>query len=161
MTLWRMHLLPKGEDPEKAFLYCLDYNVACIGWPVSREPKTPDEYEQLARAEYAKPKDPDPSSAIALVKDVKYKDLIWIRSPNKIYYLGEVTGDWIYKASSGLDFANQRPCAWKRIGTIDEAPGVIKLLLEEIKNAFTPKALQRISSSKEIIEFSEWLYAIK
>ena len=170
MTLWTLNLnadndegkkpSKEDEDHEKAFQYCFNNNIAGIGWPVSREPKTPNEYEELARAEYAK--DNDPSPAIAFVKEVEYKDLIWIQSSNETYYLGEVTGDWIYKASGGLGFVNQRPCVWKKIGTIDEAP------TETIKQRFviidialnTPETLQRISNTATE-KCSEEIYARK
>ena len=150
MTLWRIHLnadndegkKPSKEDREKLIQYCFNNNIAGLGWPVDGEPKTPDDYVSLLKQEYGSD-GKKYSSAIDFAKSINPNDLIWARHPDKVFYLGKITGDWRYVKDNGFGIPNQRACIWRKVDT-DQVP-------KEIPNHFQGgfQTLQRVSTPDE------------
>lgn len=152
-TLWRLHLRSASKndgDYSKVVDYCIDNQVAGIGWPLAGTETAPsrDEYIAKTKARWGS------VASINFARDVRKNDLIWVRGKNGIYYLGRIDGDWRYSDASqalALDIPNQRPCHWIEVGSGENVPG-------KIVACFRPtRALQKISDDR-MLNFSMWLY---
>ena len=149
MALWRLHLKTAAQNRNNSIAYCINNNLAAIGWRVSSIPQTKFQYEELCLSEHKKR-----VSSCLFVKEIEIGDLIWIRDTQGLYYIGKISSDWIYKtddASILHDFPNQRNCIWKKIGNSSFVPGRI------IAAFRSGKALNRIRDN-DIENLSEWLF---
>lgn len=111
--VWRIHIKSGGVDPVK---FCLKHSVVGIGWPVSRVPKTPDEYMRYGQEEYRNKGDKGWfKAANAICYRMKVGDLVWCRDSLGCYYLGRISGEWEYRNTPEYKAAkifNVRPCNW-------------------------------------------------
>ncbi len=148
MALWKLHLRPEGIDPQKVVDCCIKNKIAGIGWHVDRKPKDADCYAELAYKKYGRS-----TPSIRFAKDIQCEDLIWMRSIEGIYYLGQIKGDWEYKESD-LGIQNQRECHWEEIGIADTVPG-------RVQASFNAPLTFHHIWDKSIEEFSKWLYKPK
>lgn len=155
-TLWRINLKPGSNDPTQDVTeFCVKHGIVGIGWPVDPAPTSVPDYQRRAKEHYKGKGRKSWSRATNAFSAMKSGDLIWTRNRKAVYYLGKITGDW--KTNYGREFAaaevvNVRPCDWKRVGTMDNVPGVVI-------NAFRPAAtVQRVRDSGALA-YSQRLYA--
>lgn len=82
-------------------------------------------------------------------------DLCWTRDSGGTYYLGRVTGPWIYlhgKEADNFDIHSARSCDWQRAGLLDAVPGAVE-------RSFGPARTIQAIKEEAAIAFSEYLYA--
>lgn len=151
INIWRLHI-KTSPTPEFSrqyiFQYCIDNNLAAIGWPVTNAPQSPSEYTEMAFSEYKKK-----TSSMVFANKISIGDLIWTRNVNGIYFLGRIESPWYYSImedQKGMDINNQRKCVWIKIGNEEEVPGKI---LACFRNRIT---LQSIDS--DLRAYSKWRY---
>lgn len=151
-SLWRLHIRPtpvNGKTHDDVVNFCIQKQIAGIGWPVAGNPKTPTEYTELAKKKYHK----RPASA-AFAEVPQIGDYIWARDLKGIYYLGKIMSDWSYVntlEANELDIPNQRSCRWVTVGNEEKVPG-------KIISCFRPsRAFQSINNHK-LEEFTTWMY---
>lgn len=124
---FRLHIRPtlEGRVILTAAQWCLDNEVAGIGWPVEGEPATPAEYERLVVERYESRR-PASLRFSRLVPG----DYLWVRSRKGEFFLGRVASPWKYTgdaheaAGQGL-FSLVRVEQWSRVGTAMDVPGVV------------------------------------
>lgn len=154
MKLWRIHFKSDYTKVD-AVKFCIDNKVLGVGWEVNAIPRDKEEYWRLGEGLYG-----DNSwnrTMKALLYEMSFDDLIWIKDPMGIYYLGRVEGDWKYKSDKEYlkaGIVNTRKCAWYEIGTMDYIP-------EKVLNSFrlntTLQQIHDISSE----EYSKHIFNIK
>lgn len=163
MQLWRIHIKPdaqKGIDPVD---FCLQRNIAAIGWAVSRSPTSKDDYRSLVEAEYpAHFSESWPNwrrswcpAANAILDHINNGDLIWTRNQQAKYFLGKIDGDWQYNGSTehtDADVINIRPCQWIEVGLMDNVPGSV------INSLNRRAAVQRVVDTNALL-YSQYLHA--
>lgn len=148
--VWRLQTRTDSTNGEKISKYCLDNDVAALGWSIKddhiniynseaiteiqekrKDIKTIDEYYDVVR-KYGlyKLNHKKRLVAIDMLRKVKKGDYIWMRD-NGIYYLGYVGNNLKYVYNSSIDAlehdaANQiEDVEWKPIGDESQVPGVI------------------------------------
>lgn len=153
--LWRLHLRPtpkNGKTQNDVVDYCIQNNIAGIGWPVSSKPSSPMEYANLVKETYGKL-----TASAAFATKPQAGDFIWARSRNGEYYLGRLDqdqGGWYYSDRPlhlDLDIPNQRKCHWVFIGNEANVPGKIVACFRPV-NAF------QAINDQQMERYSEWLY---
>ncbi|GAB3040130.1 hypothetical protein [Spirosoma pulveris] len=133
--------------------YCIQNDVAGIGWPVTSKPASPSDYVDLVKKTYGRA-----TAAVAFATKPQPGHLIWTRSRNGEYYLGRIDdeqGDWRYSDKPlhlDLDIPNQRGCHWIYVGNEANVPGKIVACFRPV-NAF--QAIR----DPEMERYSRWLYA--
>ena len=148
--VWRLQTRTDSTNGEKISKYCLDNDVAALGWSIKddhiniynpeaiteiqekrKDIKTIDEYYDVVR-KYGlyKLNHKKRLVAIDMLRKVKKGDYIWMRD-NGIYYLGYVGNNLKYVYNPSIDAlehdaANQiEDVEWKPIGDESQVPGVI------------------------------------
>jgi hypothetical protein len=140
IQIWKMPLKSgRGdflEDPDKAQRvrdFCFSEGWVGIGWEIdslSDGITDPKVYEE---AIWCAPKEFNSKPALqahrALAHTLQFGDLVWCRAYGNIYWIGRVTGPWLYKNTEEFDefdLYQVRKCSWHRIGPSDATPGPIK-----------------------------------
>ena len=140
-TIWRLNIKPdsaKYVDPRK---FCFDKGILGIGWSVDADgPMDWNTYYALGEEKYREGHKAWSAAANAIIQ-MDVDDLCWTRDENANYYLGRITGEWEYRATSeylDADIVNTRPCEWLIVGDVDSVPG-------KVVNSFRPSAtVQRV-----------------
>ena len=66
--------------------------------------------------------------SVRRLHDLPLGALVWSRRRDGTYWLGQITGEWLYAdrdETRRLDLFNLRPCRWWLVGTEDAVPGKI------------------------------------
>ena len=154
--LWRLHLRPtpkNGKTQNDVVDYCIQNNIAGIGWPVNSKPFSSWDYADLVKKRYGKM-----TASVAFAIKPQPGDLIWARSRKGDYYLGRIDdeqGDWQYSDDPlhlELDIPNQRKCVWIYIGNEANVPG-------KIVACFRPISAFQAIRDPHMERYSQWLYA--
>ena len=149
--LWRLHTRPDSEKDVDATDFCIKNKVIGIGWPVDTESDITDwlQYEKLVKEQSPNwLKDNSFMPAMnALIDNMEVEDIIWTRSYNGIYYLGECKGPWKYTGNPifrKADIVNIRECIWTEVGVETAVPG-------KVVSAFIPsRTLQRVNDDSAL-----------
>ncbi|GEM_PF-1841597 len=154
MQIWKMPIRSRRDDfessPEKvheARSFCFQNHWTGIGWGIGSLPdgmNEPDKYERAIDSEYPDGGKAAHSAHKSLAHKMACNDLVWCRESNDIYWIGKITGEWIYHclgAFDEFDLYQVRPCTWYCVGASDNVPG-------QIKNAFAGRGatISRIHS---------------
>jgi len=153
--VWRLNIKPdfnKEVDPRK---FCLDKGLLGVGWAVDADTEADWEtYRTLAEERYYKQGDKGWWPAINAIKNrMALNDLCWTRDWNGVYYLGRITGDWIYQGSKeniDADIVNVRSCDWERVGPCNNVPG-------KVLNSFIPPRTVQEIADETVSIFSQHL----
>jgi hypothetical protein len=156
MTLWRLNIKPAAQAGCDPLQFCLEQNLAGVGWPVQDEnghpPKDFEHYLELGRAEYADKGDNGWSKAVNVIGNrMSEGDLCWTRG-NGVYYLGKITGPWQYldgEDADKYDVHCVRPCKWFRVGLLDAVPGAVE------RSFIPPATVQAVKAAEE---YSRYIY---
>ena len=149
-TIWRLHLLPKGENPPKpedVVKFCHAHSVLGMGWAVDA-----DLDENISWSDYvARSKDTEWKKVNDNVRrwkeDVKTGDLVWTKTPNKEYYLARVIGEWRYEPAAkfvAVDMVNIREVKFVFVGDKSQMPDKI------VKKFIDGQTLQRVNGVDEL-----------
>jgi len=155
MEIWRIHLKPdakKGIDPRQ---FCINNGIVGVGWGIyEATPVSWEKYLEVAKELYKERYD-SWWYAIDIMKNrMHIGDTVWTRDNNGYYFLGRITGDWFYDASSecsNADIINVRKCEWYEVGTVDNVPG-------KIVNSFIPPATVQRINNDTVKRFSKLIY---
>ena len=133
-SVWRLQL---NTDGGKIAQYCLDNNIAALGWSLreidqKKRGSVKDNFQTyytLAKKAYG-----NFNSVRRMAEDVRAGDLIWIRTGDGQYYVGRVeeNSKWFFNAddeAKDIDAANQLSnIFWKKVSeNADESsvPGAV------------------------------------
>lgn len=132
MTVWRLQVNTGSENIAN---YCLENNVAAMGWSIEEVPESErkgissfEEYNNYAKKIYSKY-----PSVYRLAKEVKEGDIIWMRNKKEgKYYFGRVkeNSKWKYNNDAvPIDAANQLTNIYWHLATTtadeDAVPGAV------------------------------------
>lgn len=154
-SVFRLHIrstIPHVVQ-EEAEAFCLESDWAGMGWGIWDETPTGLSWPQYADRKTADDGGVNPS--VRMFHDrVDIGALIWTRSKDGVYWLGEVTGEWEYHGdgtAKALDQFNRRRCTWVRVGEEDAVPGKI------VANFRASKTLNPIAD-EAAVRFSHTLF---
>jgi hypothetical protein len=137
IQIWKIPLRSQREDflddpgkVQRARAFCFSEGWVGIGWGIASvadgitDPKL---YEDtiLHASEGALEWEPGP----ALTAHRALAHTLWCRANSDIYWIGRVTGPWLYRNTGRFDefdLYQVRKCAWNRVGPSDAVPGPIK-----------------------------------
>jgi hypothetical protein len=153
MNIWRLHLNTEGKNQHD---FCISRGLLGIGWRVESDGDLGmEEYNRLAKEAHSgnrKWSKGGRSSVAVIQRKMKGDDLVWIRRKDGIYYIGRITGEWVYAVgqdAQGADVGSTRPVEWYRVGSEDEVPG-------KVASSFRPtRTVQRIEA---VQQFSQMLF---
>ncbi len=137
--------------------YCLDHNVAALGWGlgdnIGKKEKTELSFEEYCI--YADDLFDSYDSVIRMHNDAKMNDLIWMKVEGK-YYIARIkeSSKWVYNTSGGInnDGCNQLTnIFWIHVGDESQVPGALTT------SFIRGSAFQRIWKPG-VLEFSEMIY---
>ena len=160
MTVWRINLLPRGEN---RFGFCYGKDIIGIGWNISHrlEGKVLNDVKKYLRlVEEEHGEDPDSGgweeASTAIARDMQVNDLVWTRDQHDpdFPYLAKITDGWEYRGSGHpdsedyevADIVSVRPCQFHEVdGSVIENIGedAVKFF-DAILSHFTPKTLQPV-----------------
>lgn len=116
--VWRIHLIPDADVSEDVAQYCIDHNIAAMGWSLRSKSDTErqsikddfNKFKAFAIEEYGGSS--SFSSVIRFHDEVQVNDLIWTRVHGR-YYLARVKQEskWEFIADNktvNMDLSNQR-----------------------------------------------------
>ena len=175
-TVWRLQTRTDSSSGEKISKYCLDNDVAALGWSIKddhikhynleaiieiqekrKQIKTIDEYYDVVRT-YGLYGINNKKRLVAvdMLASVEKGDFIWMRD-NGVYYLGHVkeNSNFIYnydKDALDFDAANQiTEIKWERIGDESQVPGAVATAF------IRGRTIQRINKSY-MFEYAEYAF---
>ena len=149
-TVWRLQTRTDSSSGEKISKYCLDNDVAALGWSIKDDHKKNYNPEAIIEIQEKRKNIEDINQyydvvrtyglyginnkkrliAVDMLREIEKGDYIWMRD-NGIYYLGYVSeqSECIYNSDEdALDFdaANQITAVnWERIGDESHVPGAV------------------------------------
>lgn len=156
MALWRINIKTDARPGCNPRSYCLDHNLAGVGWRVAdsggNPPRDFEHYLELGREEYG---DRSWTTATQIMgKRMAAGDLCWTRNAG-LYYLGKIEGAWRYLSGEEADAQDihcVRTCWWQKIGTVEAVPGAVE-------RAFgPPRAVQQVDDPTAEA-YSRYVYA--
>jgi hypothetical protein len=137
--IWKMPLSSQRDDfqdePPKvhrAREFCFKNGWTGIGWGIDSVPDGIDQPHRYESALFDLPEDRRAaarSAHHALAHKMQPGDFVWCRAQGNIYWLGRVSGSWLYRnveAFDDLDLYQIRKCQWVCVGPADLVPGPIK-----------------------------------
>jgi hypothetical protein len=155
--LWRIHIRPGGGEVDTALSYalCLKEGVIGVGWQVEADgPLSLEEYLKLCADAYSESSWQSAKTAVGLLEQMSCGDLVWMRSPQGVYHLATVEGQWEYRARpeyQEVDVVNIRPVRIVEVGVSIHVPG-------KVIACFIPaRAVQRINDDTAL-EVSERIW---
>ena len=175
-TVWRLQTRTDSSSGEKISKYCLDNEVAALGWSIKDDHIKNYNPEAIIEIQEKRKNIEDINQyydvvrtyglygmnhkkrliAVDMLKKVEKGDYIWMRD-NGIYYLGHVTekSEYIYNSDEdALDFdaANQiTDVKWERIGDESQVPGAVATAF------ISGRTLQRINKDY-MFEYAEYAF---
>ena len=174
--VWRLQTRTDSTNREKISKYCLDNDVAALGWSIKDDHIKKYNPEAIIAIQEKRKNIEDINQyydvvrtyglyginnkkrliAVDMLTEVKKGDYIWMRD-NGIYYLGHVTEKPKYMYNSDedvldLDAANQiKGVLWKQIGDESQVPGVIATAF------IRGRTLQRVRKAY-MYEYASFIY---
>ncbi len=174
--VWRLQTRTDSTNREKISKYCLDNDVAALGWSIKDDHIKKYNPEAIIEIQEKRKNIEDINQyydvvrtyglyginnkkrliAVDMLTEVKKGDYIWMRD-NGIYYLGHVTEKPKYMYNSDedvldLDAANQiKGVLWKQIGDESQVPGVIATAF------IRGRTLQRVRKAY-MYEYASFIY---
>ena len=172
-TVWRLQTRTDSSSGEKISKYCLDNDVAALGWSIKddhiknynpeaiiekrKNIEDINQYYDVVRTYglYGINRKKR-LIAVDMLTEVEKGDYIWMRD-NGIYYLGHVTekSEYIYNSDEdALDFdaANQiTEVKWERIGDESQVPGAVATAF------IRGRTIQRINKDY-MFEYAEYAF---
>lgn len=155
-NVWRLNIKTDSSESVDPCKFCINKGILGVGWPVdSEEEITWENYYKLGENKYYNKGDKGWWPAINAIKNrMQINDLCWTRDCQGIYYLGRVTGDWIYCGDleyRKADVVNIRDCDWKMIGEVDSVPG-------KVLNSFIPSRTVQVVDNDSVRLYSQYLF---
>ena len=126
MNVWRLNIKPAAKAGVNPQEFCFDRGLLGMGWPIDLSKASWEEYEKTARKKYEKKRRGWSTALNGLRNRMQQGDLCWTRDRAGLYYLGRVSGPWVYCAEPPFrdaDIVNFRRCTWHRVGNEAEVPG--------------------------------------
>lgn len=143
--IWRINIKTAAQDGIDPRKFCIERNIAGIGWGVESKFDGYEEYIKLAEKKYyyIEKRDKGWWPAInSLSNRMQNNDLCWTRDVNGIYYIGRINGEWEPRNTKDCidaDIRNIRQCFWCKVGEADKVPG-------KVLNSFRPaRVLQKVN----------------
>lgn len=175
-TVWRLQTRTDSSSGEKISKYCLDNDVAALGWSIKDDHIKNYNPEAIIEIQEKRKNIEDINQyydvvrtyglyginnkkrliAVDMLRKIEKGDYIWMRD-NGIYYLGHVTekSEYIYNSDEdALDFdaANQiTEVKWKRIGDESQVPGAVATAF------IRGRTIQRINKDY-MFEYAEYAF---
>ena len=175
-TVWRLQTRTDSSSGEKISKYCLDNDVAALGWSIKDDHIKNYNPEAIIEIQEKRKNIEDINQyydvvrtyglyginrkkrliAVDMLTEVEKGDYIWMRD-NGIYYLGHVTekSEYIYNSDDdALDFdaANQiTEVKWERIGDESQVPGAVATAF------IRGRTIQRINKDY-MFEYAEYAF---
>ena len=175
-TVWRLQTRTDSSSGEKISKYCLDNDVAALGWSIKDDHIKNYNPEAIIEIQEKRKNIEDINQyydvvrtyglyginrkkrliAVDMLTEVEKGDYIWMRD-NGIYYLGHVTekSEYIYNSDEdALDFdaANQiTEVKWERIGDESQVPGAVATAF------IRGRTIQRINKDY-MFEYAEYAF---
>lgn len=175
-TVWRLQTRTDSSSGEKISKYCLDNDVAALGWSIKDDHIKNYNPEAIIEIQEKRKNIEDINQyydvlrtyglyginnkkrliAVDMLREIEKGDYIWMRD-NGIYYLGYVSkqSEYIYNSDDdALDFdaANQiTEVKWKPIGDESQVPGAVATAF------IRGRTIQRINKS-HMFEYAEYAF---
>ena len=175
-NVWRLQTRTDSSSGEKISKYCLDNDVAALGWSIKDDHIKNYNPEAIIEIQEKRKNIEDINQyydvvrtyglyginnkkrliAVDMLRKIEKGDYIWMRD-NGIYYLGHVTenSEYIYNSDEdALDFdaANQiTEVKWKRIGDESQVPGAVATAF------IRGRTIQRINKDY-MFEYAEYAF---
>ena len=175
-NVWRLQTRTDSSSGEKISKYCLDNDVAALGWSIKDDHIKNYNPEAIIEIQEKRKNIEDINQyydvvrtyglyginnkkrliAVDMLREIEKGDYIWMRD-NGIYYLGHVTenSEYIYNSDEdALDFdaANQiTEVKWKRIGDESQVPGAVATAF------IRGRTIQRINKDY-MFEYAEYAF---
>jgi hypothetical protein len=159
MPLWRLNIKTGAQDGFDPRQFCLEKNLAGVGWSVEDENGQPptdfEHYLKLGKAQYSDKGDNGWWAAVnAIGNRMNEGDLCWTRDWNGVYFLGRIAGPWQYlygDDADNVDVHCVRSCKWVRVGLLDTVPGAVE-------RSFGPPRTVQAINDKTAEAYSRYIY---
>lgn len=134
MAVWRVQAKADGggANPRDQIDFMLRRGVVGIGWQIDAHPSSFEEYEKrfndLSGTTEYEMYSPQALSNVRAIARMREGDIVWTRSSDAIYYVGEVSDQYRYLSDEEAayhDTVNTVGCQLIRVGTEEAVPPVI------------------------------------
>lgn len=154
MQVFRLKLFTSnaGEQHKGDRNYCLDNNLAAIGWPIDKNTDSINDFINKARKQYKNQRGFNTASNTII--EMQVGDLCWVQVKGDDYRLGKIKSDILYhKDPNNPRIGLRRKCIWKKIN-FDYIPG-------KVISCFCGRTgtLQKINDIS--YDYCNWLYEDK